>query len=451
MKLVKDVQLRRYTPPTCTLELWQTRRVWQRTPQTLPSDYRFALHFDDPRLPEVEQLTLSGTPEELETLAVAVESYLQQRLSPCASLEPSTYPEPIFNADGEPSFCLRPQGSWSHELLGMGAPVILNTSQLYDLMLALESFRLQDLEPSRMPPAIAGEKLPQGLIVGGVMAAGGVLAIAMATLWMRQPQGEVVVQENFQLPVPSQFQFNEVSNLVPPPPRGNTPSPQLAQTLALRDPLPSPSAVLAATPPARNANIPLVVPPERVRPPDLQAPAAPGETYIAIPDPTNLQPLTPPPEPPSPDALAILPRPDGQPLPYGGQVLPNAPDLPSLPPGSNPISFRPPRPRSVPPRSTNLLDTIPQVAEVRRFYQQQWQPAEDQTQTLEYRLQIEPNGTVKRTVPLGRAASIYMARLPQPAPGEPLVSPLADDRVETIRLVLTPLGDVKAFLEDQPQ
>ncbi|WP_228017166.1 DUF4335 domain-containing protein, partial [Synechocystis sp. LEGE 06083] len=189
MKLVKDVQLRRYTPPTCTLELWQTRRVWQRTPQTLPPDYRFALHFDDPRLPEVEQLTLSGTPEELETLAVAVESYLQQRLSPCASLEPSTYPEPIFNADGEPSFCLRPQGSWSHELLGMGAPVILNTSQLYDLMLALESFRLQDLEPSRMPPAIAGEKLPQGLIVGGVMAAGGVLAIAMATLWMRQPQG----------------------------------------------------------------------------------------------------------------------------------------------------------------------------------------------------------------------------------------------------------------------
>ncbi|WP_255611326.1 DUF4335 domain-containing protein [Synechocystis sp. PCC 7339] len=425
--------------------------MWQRAPQTLPPDYRFALHFDDPRLPEVEQLTLSGTPEELEALAIAVESYLQQRLNPCASLEPSTYPEPIFNADGEPSFCLRPQGLWSHELLGMGAPVILNTSQLYDLMLALESFRLQDLEPSRMPLAVAREKLPQGLILGGVIVAGGALAIAMAALWMRQPQGEVVVQDNFQLPVPSQFQFNEVSNLVPPPPRSNTPSPQLAQTLALRDPLPSPSAVLAATPPPRNANVPLVVPPERVRPPDLQAPAAPGETYIAIPDPTNLQPLTPPPEPPSPDALAILPRPDGQPLPYAGQVLPNVPDLPSLPPGSNPISFRPPRPRSVPPRSTNLLDTIPQVAEVRKFYQQQWQPAEDQTQTLEYRLQIEPNGTVKRTVPLGRAASIYMARLPQPAPGEPLVSPLADDRTETIRLVLTPLGDVKAFLEDQPQ
>ncbi|AIE74027.1 MULTISPECIES: DUF4335 domain-containing protein [unclassified Synechocystis] len=449
MKLAKDVQLRRYTPPTCTLELWQTRRVWQRPPQTLPGDYRFVLHFDDPRLPEVEQFTLAGTPEELEALALAVETYLQQRLNPFSSLDANSYQEPVFNPDGEPSFCLRPQGSLGHELLGMGAPITFNTSQLYDLMLALESFRLQDLEPSRMPGPLPQGNSPQKLLGWGLIAAGGVAAIAVGASWMRQPQGEVIVQDNFQLPVRSQFQFNEVSSMVPPPPRGNIPSPQLAETLTLRDPLPSPSAVLVGTPPPRNANVPLVVPPERVRPPDLQAPPAPGETAIFIPDPTNLQPLTPPPEPPSPNALAILPRPDGQPLPYGGQVLGNPPDLPSLPPASNPVSFRPPRPRPIPPRSTNLLDTIPQVGEVRQFYQQRWQPSEDQTQTLEYRLQINADGMVEKTVPLGRAASIYMARLPQPTPGEPLVSPLADDRVETIRLVLTPLGDVKTFLEEQ--
>ncbi|WLT38799.1 DUF4335 domain-containing protein [Synechocystis sp. B12] len=123
MKLVKDVQLRRYTPPTCTLELWQTRRVWQRPPQTLPADYRFALHFDDPRLPEVEQLTLSGTPEELEALALAVETYLQQRLNPCASLEPSTYPEPVFNADGEPSFAYDPRDYGAMNFWGWGLPL----------------------------------------------------------------------------------------------------------------------------------------------------------------------------------------------------------------------------------------------------------------------------------------------------------------------------------------
>jgi hypothetical protein len=94
------------------------------------------------------------------------------------------------------------------------------------------------------------------------------------------------------------------------------------------------------------------------------------------------------------------------------------------------------------------LDTIPQVTEVRRFYQQQWQPTESQTQTLEYRLQILPDGRVQKTVPLGKAASLYLAQLPQPPAGEPLVSPLANEQPETIRLVLTPTGDVKAFLED---
>ncbi|WLT38800.1 DUF4335 domain-containing protein [Synechocystis sp. B12] len=130
----------------------------------------------------------------------------------------------------------------------MGAPITLNTSQLYDLMLALEGFRLQDLEPSRMPVLMAREQSPKALVLAGIVAAGSVAAIAIAALWMRQPQPEVAVQNNFQLPMPNQFQFEEVSSMVPPPPRGDTPSPQLAPILALRDPLPSPSAVLAAAP-----------------------------------------------------------------------------------------------------------------------------------------------------------------------------------------------------------
>jgi hypothetical protein len=119
-----------------------------------------------------------------------------------------------------------------------------------------------------------------------------------------------------------------------------------------------------------------------------------------------------------------------------------------LPASGNPVGFVPPRNRPNPPISANLLDTIPQVGEVRQFYQRQWQPSEGQTQTLEYRLEINPNGMVEKTIPLGRAASIFMAQLPQAPSGEPLVSPLANEKGETIRLVLTPLGDVKTFLED---
>jgi hypothetical protein len=85
---------------------------------------------------------------------------------------------------------------------------------------------------------------------------------------------------------------------------------------------------------------------------------------------------------------------------------------------------------------------------VRQFYQRQWQPEANQTQTLEYRLKISPDGQVQRTVPLGKAASLYLAQLPMPNAGDPLVSPLTHGQTETIRLVLTPMGEVKAFLED---
>ena len=140
-----------------------------------------------------------------------------------------------------------------------------------------------------------------------------------------------------------------------------------------------------------------------------------------------------------------MPRPNGQPLPYGGTVLPNNPNFPPIPQTK---TFVAPPPRPLPPRSENLLDTIPQVTEVRQFYQRQWQPTESQTQTLEYRLKISPDGQVQKTTPLGKAASLYLAQLPQPPEGTALVSPLANDQAETIRLVLTPMGEVKAFLED---
>ena len=81
MKLVRDSLLRRYTPPTCTLELWQARGIWQREPKVLPTDYQFVLHFDDPRLLEDQQMTLTGTPPQLEALAQTVEYYVQTQLS----------------------------------------------------------------------------------------------------------------------------------------------------------------------------------------------------------------------------------------------------------------------------------------------------------------------------------------------------------------------------------
>jgi hypothetical protein len=95
-----------------------------------------------------------------------------------------------------------------------------------------------------------------------------------------------------------------------------------------------------------------------------------------------------------------------------------------------------------------LLDTIPQVAQVREYYQKNWQPPTALSQTLEYRLQLNSNGSLAQIMPLGKAATFYLAQLPQPGEGEIFVDPLESSSQPLIRLVLTTTGTVQTFLDE---
>ena len=100
-----------------------------------------------------------------------------------------------------------------------------------------------------------------------------------------------------------------------------------------------------------------------------------------------------------------------------------------------------------PPPETTLLDAIPQVAQVRQYFQERWQPPENLQQTLEYRLIVQEDGSIQKTIPLGRSAAIYLSQIPFPSPGSEFVSPLQTPNNQTIRLVLIPNGKVKTLLE----
>jgi hypothetical protein len=91
------------------------------------------------------------------------------------------------------------------------------------------------------------------------------------------------------------------------------------------------------------------------------------------------------------------------------------------------------------------FDPIPQVAEVKAYFQQRWKVPEGLTQTLEYQLVLNANGTIQGIVPLGEAAGNYVDRSGIPLPGESFVSPLKDITSAKIRLVLNPDGTVQAF------
>lgn len=77
--------IRRYTPPTCTLEiLAQSSPLSRWMGQTVLKQLRFELHFDDPGLPDDRQVPIQGDRDQLEALCNAVTNYVQNLLQESA-------------------------------------------------------------------------------------------------------------------------------------------------------------------------------------------------------------------------------------------------------------------------------------------------------------------------------------------------------------------------------
>jgi Domain of unknown function (DUF4335) len=71
--------IRRYTPPTCTLEvLAQSSPLSKWMGKSVLKDLRFELRLDDPRLPEEGRIAIRGDRDQLEALHAAVSSYVQE-------------------------------------------------------------------------------------------------------------------------------------------------------------------------------------------------------------------------------------------------------------------------------------------------------------------------------------------------------------------------------------
>ncbi len=87
------------------------------------------------------------------------------------------------------------------------------------------------------------------------------------------------------------------------------------------------------------------------------------------------------------------------------------------------------------------------MSEVRTYFQDRWQPPEGLTQTLEYTISLGPDGSIQRIVPLGQSAGDYIDRTGMPLVGEPFVTPLQGNQNPKVRVVLSPDGQVRTFLE----
>ncbi|MGF1481218.1 MAG: DUF4335 domain-containing protein [Cyanophyceae cyanobacterium] len=414
--------IRRYTPPTCTLNLL-TQKTWALRATSL-SDLQFELRFDDPRLPEEQQLLVRGDRECLERLSAVVGRYVQELVLQLPQL--ALFDSPPGVSEESPTASpprLHANSLLAHELVyEPGTTIPLSTLQLFDLANALEAYSQDILTLPQLESAKIRRKYVWAGVATAIVVALGI-PVGIRMLVSSEAEEPVVLQDIETQPrQPDPVEV--VPPLPPPPPETVLPSPTLVPPLANSEPLPPPASV--SPPPSQ----PLPTPPNTAVVPAPSSPPTRSVTPQTTPPSTSSQSDTPPAASSSPPKLPELPPLKPQPVlesPAQSAALPDAPA------------------GDVAPNA--LLDEIEQVAEVRNYFQAEWSPPENLSQILEYRLVLNRDGSIKQITPLGQASKVYLDRTGMPLMGEEFVSPLSGIENPQIRVMLDPNGTVRTFLE----
>jgi Domain of unknown function (DUF4335) len=178
--------IRRYTPPTCTLEIAAQQSPLSRWMGKIAlKDLRFKLSFDDPRVNDDRWITLRGDRDQLESLSTAVNDYVQSFLTQSSA---------GINSGGtllaapatvtESGIAIQPKGLLSHQLqLGSlataesGAALPLSSTQLADLATALDEYAAEATSMPKLERPV-WLRQPQNW---AAMAAGLLVAVGLST------------------------------------------------------------------------------------------------------------------------------------------------------------------------------------------------------------------------------------------------------------------------------
>jgi len=442
--------IRRYTPPTCMLEIAAKDSPLSRwMGQSVLKHLRFKLSFDDPRVGEDQWITVRGDRTQLQSLCDAVSQYVQNFLtqtsrfsthsSAAIGVEPTT--EVMVRSEQNPSgIYLQPKGLISHQLhLGTlandssGAVLQLSAVQLADLATALDEYSADVAAlPTLEKPRWLNSTPAWGTIAAGLIVTVGITASIARVFEPSAPPQTATSQgassNDQRLPVqplPSTPAPNTIATLPTVPPSLSTLPPGTT----------TPTTKTSPTTPTQPAQVPQLKvsqePPVTAPAPQLDIPVR-DVPVAAIPDQTKT-----PTKAPNATTRSTK-NPDPAPAAIG--------DVASA---SRNASAAADSLQASSPRPLAAGASIPQVAEARAFFQSKWQPPKELTEDIEYRLILAPDGTIARIEPLGQVADRFVDRTGIPLIGEKFVSPVKGGGSPTIRLLLTPRGTVQTFLEAQ--
>ncbi|MBA3920590.1 MAG: DUF4335 domain-containing protein [Nostocaceae cyanobacterium] len=482
--------VRRYTPPTCSLEVVAESSPLSRwMGRTVLKQLRFVLSFDDPRQPEEDRMTIRGDRYQLEALHTAVTNYVQELLQQ----SPDRFHAAYFSNSNQESekeetsshstpqtialnpnphlgngVHLQPSNNGLNHNLYLGslfteasASVIpLSVLQLFDLATALDEYTADAVAlPTQKRRKFA---VPAWAPVAAVAA----VAVALIPLTMQL--------------VPKRTQQIASTDTAAQPPQAQLPLSATPATgitpLAVPDKLPAVPPPLSSLPQVPTAAFPtagtLTVPATKTGIPSAQN--VPG----SIANPTTITPpekksttrtKTSTVKPPStittnPFAAASLPsRSEIVSSPLGARkpVTPNSTRRgassvqPSLATSTVPdttttagqlVDRLGGSPRT--PEASNdatAFDTTPQVAEARAYLKRRWKAPSGLKDSLQYSVTVDVDGTVQRILPLGNLASTYVDKSGMPEIGSHFVSANKNGQTSEIRVLLSPDGTVKTF------
>jgi hypothetical protein len=411
------------------LSRWTDRQVLKQV--------RFRLQFDDPRIPREARIALTGDRQTLEQLSQVVTDYVQTMLQPSASIALGASNRAAHGtvalAPTPTAIALMPDGLLRHHLiLGplatelSGEQITLSVLQLADLATALDAYRNDALAL----PQLARRSSLLGQPLWRVAAiAVFVTGTTVSALQFLPPQTTT-----------ESVSESDAASSTEMPLEGDRPRDRAPRNRRNE----SESAMESAAGTDAEKDQPGRTPRNRstdrrdepVEPEVESTPRSRPQPTPAVPtDPTPLG----EPAPDAPSSLEVTPGTQGS-APEGM----DSSNLESL--GLEDFSTtQRDRPVSRIPPGT-AFDRLPQVAEVREYFQQAWDPPEDLGQSLEYRLVIDADGALQAVTPLGQAARDYLDRTAMPGAGQPFVSPTPGQSLQ-IRLLLSPNGTVQTFLE----
>ena len=413
--------LHRFTPPTCTLEIKGKKSPLSRwIDKDLLKDFKFELTFDDPRLSNEKQITITGDRLDLEQLKAAVDRYTQENLY--STFIDNKNIDDRDNLDRDRPYLIS-QGLTNCELFfgnlshdSNKDKIILSTVRLFDLITALEACESQ----IKALPELEQKQYRKTIPLWGGIAAVALAAVGVATVLLQSPPAQNIASSPQPKSSETTPQFDDV---IPPETlptsKNKNPQPKINESISSAKRLPPPPAV--STPKPK---------------PDIPDPADYPLSQVA-----------------SQSGLK-------QPTQKAGEqiesIIPASPETttranliePQTKPNREKIA-RSPELNSAESQSNIALEnstTKPNLErEIKAYFQEKWQPPADLKQSIEYRLYLNPDGSIEKVVPIGKASELYLDRTNIPVNGETFISPPAKSQI--VRLLLNPDGGIKTLIE----